>query len=240
MTRLFSLTLAGLTVGIAAMAGYLEKTSKSAPRSVPVANDALSTPPQPHRANNPQPVSNLGRKFSPREAAEYQRAIAATAGMVQDTRTIALAQKYGLNIVNLTWEDTGRYKESAVGPNISDMTIQVGFEDPTTRRFQVTCMPVIRYPNFRDLTCDLDPRDFTLLVGNHNGQALRRVSLYDFLAHPRSYLTNPASWRCEKHSLLAPRDTKVLVSVQACFFTDPQMWQGNLQSRSVQLSVPER
>jgi hypothetical protein len=177
------------------------------PKSKPSKNPATSAP---------------APKLSPKEAAEYQRTIAATADMVRNTHTRALVQKYGLDIVNLTWEDTGRYKNSAVGPNISDMTIQVGFEDPTTRQFQVTCMPVIRYPNFRDLTCDLDPRDFTLLVGNHHGQPLRRISLYDFLAHPRSYLTNPASWRGEKHSLLAPRDTRVLVSAQACFLPIPK------------------
>ncbi len=167
-------------------------------------------------------TSAPAQKLSPKEAAEYQRTIAATADMVRNTHTRTLVQKYGLDILNLTWEDTGRYKNSAVGPNISDMTIQVGFEDPTTEEFEVTCMPVIRYPNFRDLTCDLDPRDFTLLVGNHKGEPLRRVSLYDFLAHPRSYLTNPASWRGEKHSLLAPRDTRVLVSAQACFLPIPK------------------
>jgi len=177
------------------------------PKSKPSKNPATSAP---------------APKLSPKEAAEYQRTIAATANMVHDPQTRALVQKYGLDILNLTWEDTGRYKNSAVGPNISDMTIQVGFEDPTTGTFEVTCMPVIRYPNFRDLTCDLDPRDFTLLVGNHKGEPLRRVSLYDFLAHPRSYLTNPASWRGEKHSLLAPRDARVLVSAQACFLPIPK------------------
>ncbi len=223
MTRLFSLVLAGLTIGTAAVAGYLERTS---PTPAPITNFQLpetdDLPPEPQPPPAPRPASDPGRKLSPKEAAEYQRAIAATAGMVQDAEAIALAKKYGLDILNLTWEDTGRYKNSAVGPNISDMTIQVGLEDPTTKQFQVTCMPVIRYPNFRDLTCDLDPRDFTLLVGNHHGQSLRRVSLYDFLAHPRSHLTNPASWRGEKHSLLAPRDTRVLVSAQACFLPIPK------------------
>jgi hypothetical protein len=176
-------------------------------------------------------TSDPVQKLSPKDAAEYQRTIAATANMVCDAQTRALVQKYGLDIVNITWEDTGRYKNSAVGPNISDMTIQVGFEDPTTEEFEVTCMPVIRYPNFRDLTCDLDPRDFTLLVGNHQGQSLRRVSLYDFLADPLPYLTNPDSWRdswldfsecSKKRSLLAPRDTRVLVSAQACFLPIPK------------------
>ncbi len=87
------------------------------PKSKPSKNPATSAP---------------APKLSPKEAAEYQRTIAATADMVRNTHTRALVQKYGLDIVNLTWEDTGRYKNSAVGPNISDMTIQVGFEDPTT------------------------------------------------------------------------------------------------------------
>ncbi len=223
MTRLFSLILAGIAIGTAAVAGYLERRSLAlAPITPPQPLEADTMPSEPQPQPTPRQPSDTRRACSPQEAAEYQRTIAATANMVHDPQTRALVQKYGLDIVNLTWEDTGRYKNSAVGPNISDMTIQVGFEDPTTRQFQVTCMPVIRYPNFRDLTCDLDPRDFTLLVGNHKGEPLRRVSLYDFLAHPRSYLTNPASWRGERHSLLAPRDTRVLVSAQACFLPIPK------------------
>jgi hypothetical protein len=223
MTRLFSLILAGIAIGTAAVAGYLERRSLAlAPITPPQPLEADTMPSEPQPQPTPRQPSDTRRACSPQEAAEYQRTIAATANMVHDPQTRALVQKYGLDILNLTWEDTGRYKNSAVGPNISDMTIQVGFEDPTTGTFEVTCMPVIRYPNFRDLTCDLDPRDFTLLVGNHHGQTLRRVSLYDFLAHPRSYLTNPASWRGEKHSLLAPRDTRVLVSAQACFLPIPK------------------
>jgi hypothetical protein len=223
MTRLFSLILAGIAIGTAAVAGYLERRSLAlAPITPPQPLEADTMPSEPQPQPTPRQPSDTRRACSPQEAAEYQRTIAATANMVHDPQTRALVQKYGLDIVNLTWEDTGRYKNSAVGPNISDMTIQVGFEDPTTGTFEVTCMPVIRYPNFRDLTCDLDPRDFTLLVGNHKGEPLRRVSLYDFLAHPRSYLTNPASWRGEKHSLLAPRDTRVLVSAQACFLPIPK------------------
>jgi len=223
MTRLFSLILAGIAIGTAAVAGYLERRSLAlAPITPPQPLEADTMPSEPQPQPTPRQPSDTRRACSPQEAAEYQRTIAATANMVHDPQTRALVQKYGLDILNLTWEDTGRYKNSAVGPNISDMTIQVGFEDPTTGTFEVTCMPVIRYPNFRDLTCDLDPRDFTLLVGNHKGEPLRRVSLYDFLAHPRSYLTNPASWRGEKHSLLAPRDTRVLVSAQACFLPIPK------------------
>lgn len=152
---------------------------------------------------------------------EYNETIQRTAQMVGDVEARNLAQKYGLNILNLTWEDTGRYKGSSVGPNISDMTIQVGSQTPD-RQFEVTCMPVIRYPNFSDITCDMDPRDFTLLVGNERGLPLKRVSLYEFLENPTNYLSNPKSWLGKFRSLLAPRDTKVLVSAQACFLPVPK------------------
>jgi hypothetical protein len=149
--------------------------------------------------------------------AAYCQAVAKTAAMVSDPEARQLADRYGLDILALTWEDTGRYKNSAVGPNISDMTIQVAARDPRTERLSVTCMPVIRFPNFSDRTCDLDPRDFTLLVGNERpgrGEPeLKRISLYEFLENPTEYLTEPSAWRGPRRSLLAPdRDSKVLVS----------------------------
>lgn len=163
-------------------------------------------------------------KLSPELARAYHEAVGRTAGMVSDPTAQRLAQKHGLQVLNLTWEDTGRYKGSAVGPNISDMTIQVAERDPRTERLSVTCMPVIRFPNFSDKTCDLDPRDFTLLVGNENGQPLKRISLQDFLQEPTAYLSNPRSWGGNKpKTLLAPqRDSKVLVSAQACFLPIPK------------------
>jgi len=152
----------------------------------------------------------------------YLEAIHRTADMVSDREAQRLARAHGLNILNLTWEDTGRYKGSSVGPNISDMTIQVAAPDPSTRQLRVTCMPVIRYPNFSDRSCDLDPRDFTILVGNQHGGPLKRISLYDFLQEPTAYLSNPGSWRSPRKTLLAPRDSKVLVSAQACFLPLPR------------------
>ncbi len=151
----------------------------------------------------------------------YHEAIKKTAKMVSERQAQTLVKKHGLQILNITWEDTGRYKNSCVGPNISDMTIQVGFER-AHGRFEVKCMPVIRFPNFSDATGDIDPRDFVLLVGNEKGQALKRISLYDFLESPLKYLHNPDSWKAEEKTLLCERDSKVLVSAQACFLPVPK------------------
>lgn len=173
------------------------------------------------------PAHARGNEMPPKEppiirpSAEYREAVQRTAEMVSDNDAQRLAGKYGLQILNLTWEDTGRYKNSAVGPNISDMTIQVELKDPKGPS-EVRCMPVIRKPNFSDVSTDIDPHDFTLLVGNQHGGGLRRVSLYDFLDHPTSFLTKPRSWLGHKQSLLAPRDSKVLVSAQACFLPVPK------------------
>lgn len=156
------------------------------------------------------------------ERGEYLRAIERTASMVGDATARSLAAKYGLDLLNLTWEDTGRYKGSSVGPNISDMTIQVASPAEGKRGMQVRCMPVIRFPNFSDKTCDLDPRDFTILVGNHKGRPLKRISLYDFLANPTQYMSRPSEWRAPKRNLLADRDSMVLVSAQACFLPVPK------------------
>ena len=156
------------------------------------------------------------------EFARFERAIRETASMVSDAKAQRLARRQGLQVLNLTWEDTGRYKGSSVGPNISDMTIQVGALHPRTEKLSVTAMPVIRFPNFSDKTADLSPRDFTLLVGNQAGRSLRRASLADFLKKPTAFMSRPWTWKASKKSLWAARDEKVLVSAQACFLPVPK------------------
>ncbi len=153
---------------------------------------------------------------------EYVEAIRRTAEMVWNQQAIALARKYGLEILNVTWEDTGRYYNSSVGPNISDVTIQVQHRSPSTDEYELTLMPVIRYPNFSDLSADLPPDRFYLLVGNEDGEDLQRVTLTEYLGHIRRYLSQPESWRGDDTSLLAPRDSHVLVSAQAAFLPVPQ------------------
>jgi hypothetical protein len=156
------------------------------------------------------------------EDPDYAEAIERTAAMVHDPRARRLVERYGLNILNVTWEDTGRYYNSSVGPNISDVTIQVQHRNPRTEEYELTLMPVIRYPNFSDLTADISPDDFYLLVGNESGQDLRRVSLTEYLSQLPRYLSEPNSWRGDEVSLMSRRDTHVLVSAQACFLPVPE------------------
>ncbi|MEO1210866.1 MAG: hypothetical protein AAFX78_15185 [Cyanobacteria bacterium J06638_20] len=152
----------------------------------------------------------------------YQQVVQDTSNMVYDQSIWNLVRRYDLDIMNVTWEDTGRYQNSTVGPNISDMTIQVQQEDPITGDLSMSLLPVIRYPNFTDQTADLPIDQFQLLVGNHQGNDLEAVPLQEVLDNLRDYLTEPDSWEGEETSLLAERDTHVLVSAQACFLPIPQ------------------
>lgn len=152
----------------------------------------------------------------------YRDTIERTAAMVADRQAQMLVQRQGLSLLNLTWEDTGRYQNSAVGPNISDMTIQVNVPARNPRGYETRLMPVIRFPNFTDRTADIRASDFTLLVGNERGRALQRVSLEDYLRHPAQFMSNPRSWPVRNPSLWHERDRHVLVSAQACFLPVPQ------------------
>ncbi|NJR67582.1 MAG: hypothetical protein HC771_02145 [Synechococcales cyanobacterium CRU_2_2] len=153
---------------------------------------------------------------------QYRNVIQKTVNLVNDSAAQRLAQRFGLNILNVTWEDTGRYKNSAVGPNISDMTIQVQQRDPSSGQYNLSLMPVIRHPNFSDETADVDLDKFFVLVGNEKGKALERVSVRELLGDLRKYLHEPKSWKGQQKSLLAPRDSHALVSAQAAFLPIPK------------------
>ncbi|MFQ4135356.1 hypothetical protein PGN35_003465 [Nodosilinea sp. PGN35] len=181
--------------------------------------------PNPNANPNPTPTeSSPMPPIVPRQAFDrYRQVIERTQAMVHDPSARRLAESLNLNVLNVTWEDTGRFYGSAVGPNISDMTIQVQQQDPVSRQYQLHLMPVIRHPNFADISADIPLESFFLQVGNEKGEDLRRVALSEVLGDLRSYLSTPDSWQGRGRSLLAPqRDSHVLVSAQACFLPIPQ------------------
>lgn len=173
-------------------------------------------------AAGPGQAAGTSMEDSLRAYEAYQKVVADTVAMVGDRTAQELARKNGLQVMNVTWEDTGRFKGSSVGPNISDMTIQVAQVHPRTEARTLALMPVIRYPNFEDKTADLRLKDFQILVGNEKGTGLKRVGLKKLLEDPRRFLSKPDSWPGAQRSLLAPRDEKLLVSAQACFLPIPK------------------
>lgn len=136
-----------------------------------------------------------------------------TVGSLQsNTRARLLAESHGLNIVQVAWEDTARTKGSCWGPNISDMTLAV-VPDPSNR-FVTQPMPIIRKPNFADVTVDMDIDTFTLSVGNEMGPFVQTIPFKDYLQSLHLYL---------------PRDEQILTSKQACVLP--------LQNGSVEFNV---
>lgn len=147
----------------------------------------------------------------------FETTIQTVEQMVWNTDVQQKAAAKGLSVVNVTWEDTGRSKGSAVGPNISDMTI--GVRDLNGALHP---MPVIRFDNFTDKTADVRSDEFFLRTGNEDGRSLRTTSLAELLQSPRSYMHDPGSWSGSRTSLWASRDDYVLVSAQACFLPIPE------------------
>lgn len=183
---------------------------------------ALSvTPPGESSAQPPRPIetNDLDRR---KDDPDYLQVIQATKSMISNPQAQQLADRYGLDILDITWEDTGRFYNSAVGPNISDMTIQVQQYDSALKGYGLHLMPVIRFPNFTDKTGDIPLEDIYVNVGNEKGNSLRQVPLKDVLQNLRQYLSTPSSWKGTQTSLLAPRDSHVLTSAQAAFLPIPK------------------
>jgi hypothetical protein len=151
----------------------------------------------------------------------YPEMVSRVAGMVSDREAQALASRHGMQLLNVLWEDTGRWQGSAVGPNISDVTIEVVSEERPGR--PLALMPVLRFPNFSDRTADVRLDRVYLQVGNEReGGRPEVVSLRDFLETPGRWLSRPEAGRIRTGSLLAPRDTHALVSAQAAFLPIPR------------------
>jgi hypothetical protein len=158
---------------------------------------------------------------SPGDTREYARVVEKVAEMVGDSDLQRRVARRSLSLVNVTWEDTGRAQGSALGPNISDFTLQVRRRDDAGQ-FQSTLMPVIRPPNFTDRTGDVPADRFFVRVGNEQRSgALRTVPLTDVLRNLKAFASRPDSILGDGN-LLAPRDTHFLVSAQAVFLPIPK------------------
>jgi len=156
------------------------------------------------------------------DAEEYQRVVQKVAGMPGDRNVVSGASRRGLGVMNVTWEDTGRSMGSSVGPNISDLTLQVRYRDPAGQ-LQSALMPVVRFPNFSDRTGDVSADKFFVRVGNERAGkgALRTVALGEVLKDIKSFASMPGSI-LGSGDLTAPRDTHYLVSAQAVFLPIPK------------------
>ncbi len=149
----------------------------------------------------------------------FRNAMTRVVNMTRDARLSDRIRKLGLDIVNVTWEDTARTPGSCWGTNISDMTLQVHHPD---RPDQKELLPVIRYPNFTDKTGDVPLELIKIKVGNEKGEAPQVITLEEYLTNLSQYLSNQTKFHAENQPLITKKDTHVLVSAQACFLPIPQ------------------
>jgi hypothetical protein len=151
----------------------------------------------------------------------YEQIVQSVSNMVSDGEATRMVAAKGLDLVNVMWEDTGRWEGSSVGPNISDVTIEVqGGGAGGGRRTYL--MPVIRNNDFTDKTADVAIDRIYLPFGNQYGGKLRTITLKDFLTDPLKYLSLPNVGGIRGGTLLAKRDTHALVSAQHAFLPVPK------------------
>jgi hypothetical protein len=171
-------------------------------------------------AQHPEGFSTLQVALDPETAAEYRGVVEKVANMVTNPDVQERVERRGLHAVNVTWEDTGRAQGSSLGPNISDLTLQVRYTDESGSH--AALMPVIRFPNFSDRTGDVPADKFFVRVGNERGsESLRSVPLGDVLRNLKAFASVPDSIE-GSGDLLDARDTHFLVSAQAVMLPIPR------------------
>ncbi|MFN3201080.1 MAG: hypothetical protein ACE366_21950 [Bradymonadia bacterium] len=164
----------------------------------------------------------MAKKADPTFSEIIQRVVAMPGNADLQRRARAL----GLNVLNVMWEDTGRAAGSALGPNISDLTLQV--REPTDGdKVRTHLLPVIRHPNFTDKTADIPADELWVKVGNEvegegdiDATQLKAVPLTHVLENLKDYLSDPESLKGEGN-FLADRDSHFLVSAQHVFVPLP-------------------
>lgn len=232
MKRAFLVTsLVALAAGCARESITVIHEVPSTEKSAPKAGDPKPTE-LPLATDGTKPTSESGVASdgdepdwgikNPSEAEEYARVVQKVAGMVSDSDLQRRVSRRQLSLVNVMWEDTGRAQGSALGPNISDLTLQVRRKD-ARGQFQSAIMPVIRPPNFSDRTGDVPADRFFIRVGNEapGGGSLRSVPLTDVLRNIKAFASRPDSILGDGN-LLAGRDSHFLVSAQAVFLPIPK------------------
>lgn len=120
-------------------------------------------------------------------------------------------RRVGLEATGITWEDTGRSHGSCFGPNISDMTLVV--------KENSTLMPVIRTPNFADVTYDVPLTHFKLKVGNESAEAKSKtIPLQEYLTNLNKYCPDA---KFDINLFAEEKDANVLCSTQCCVLPVP-------------------
>jgi hypothetical protein len=172
------------------------------------------------------PKSEAGKSFTPPPPPEpptpsYNEIIERVVNMPFDSDLTSRARNVGLDVLNVTWEDTGRDIGSSLGPNISDLTLQVR-EPLGAGQARTHLLPVMRFPNYEDKTGDVPIEKIWIKVGNQSTRSsVVAVPLKEVLTNMRSYLSKPGDLK-GSGNFFATRDTHILTSAQHVFMPLPK------------------
>jgi len=214
------------------VAACIPKQSKTATPSGSESTDSGQKPLQ--IATDPGSHSSDSDQWGIVGDPSYATVVDKVVRMVDDPVVTQGALRRGLNVQNVMWEDTGRAQGSSLGPNITDLTLEVRYRRSrgggTGARSaaeeyvaeETALMPVIRFPNFTDRTGDVAADKIFVRVGNQRDKrSLRTVPLTDVLKNLRGFASKP--WSIGgSGNLLSSRDTRFLVSAQAVFLPIPK------------------
>lgn len=118
--------------------------------------------------------------------------------IVLSKETQDLLNAYGLTALKISFEDVARWLESIFGANISDLTLLL--------KNGLKLMPIIRKPNYSDLTHDVPIESFKMRVGD------KIVSLKEYISNLQLYCPTVS----EPTDLYRERDSVILTSTQCC------------------------
>lgn len=144
--------------------------------------------------------------------AAYRTLAQSMSGLASNQKVKAELAKAGLDITNVSWQDTGRYHNSTVGGNISDVRL-VAITKDREGKTETFTQPIVRLPNFQDVTVDIDMDQVFIPVGNAVGVKPYGVSLKTVLEYLPLFTSS--SEKIKGSLFSEQRDSKVLVSAQA-------------------------
>jgi len=139
-------------------------------------------------------------------------------GIIRNPKIADQLRSYGLVVTETSWNDTGRDAMSSGGANISDVKLAAITRD-RAGAFKPIPQPIVRLNNFEDKTVDIDLDKVFIPVGNAWGVKPFQVSLRSFIEYLPLFLSKP---EMISGSLLAPRDSQLLVSAQASIMPVPK------------------
>ncbi|CAN5371501.1 hypothetical protein BH09MYX1_BH09MYX1_22660 [soil metagenome] len=228
MRRRTALLTTSVIAGIIALGIADHRNALAKPEAAPLVSDRAETPREPSEtlarsALQPFTATAVYADGGPiTRYFEFGATIDRVSNMVNDDGLINRASARGLDVLDVTWEDTGREMGSSVGPNISDFSLQVRRKSPWGG-YVSNVMPVLRFPNFSDVTGDIPADKFFVRVGNEHdsGEELKTVALTDVLKNLKEFTSLPKSIK-GAGNMLAARDSHFLVSAQAIFLPIPK------------------